>query len=184
LELPLQDIITGCQNLDLKAQKQLFDRYAKLLLSISLKYCNSMADAEDNVQDSFIEIYHTINSFKNKGAFEGWMKRIDINKAITKFKKNCKVVPLDTAKNLYPIAEVVIEAEEIEMDIVLQCIQNLPPQYRMVFSLFELDNYNHKEIAELLGISEGTSKSNLHRAKLILKEQIIHYSQNRHHGAS
>ena len=103
---------------------------------------------------------------------------------ITKFKKNSKVVPLDTAKNLYPIAEVVIEAEEIEMDIVLQCIQNLPPQYRMVFSLFELDNYNHKEIAELLGISEGTSKSNLHRAKLILKEQIIHYRQNRHHGAS
>lgn len=180
----LDDIIKGCLNYDVSAQKKLFDLYSKELLRLSLKYCDSIADAEDNVQDTFIEVYHAIDRFKNKGSFEGWIKRIAIHKAISKFKRNLPNVSLEETKNLYPIADVTIEVEEIPLNVILESIQKLPPQYRMVFSLYEMDDYSHQEIASLLEISEGTSKSNLHRAKLILKEQLTQYRLKHHHGAS
>lgn len=137
---------------------------------LSLKYCSNEAEAEDNLHNAFIEIFTNINKFNNKGSFEGWMKRIVINKAIDSYKKNFKLQPI---KDDY-CDETIIDKTEIDfsLDHLLSLIQELPNQYRLVFSLYELDDYSHQEIANMLSISESTSKSNLHRAKLILKEKI------------
>lgn len=137
---------------------------------LCLKYCANEAEAEDNLHNAFIEIFTNIKKYNKSGSFEGWMKRITINKAIDSYKRTFHLLPI---KDDY-FQETVIEDHEIDfsLDYILSLIQELPNQYRMVFCLYELDDYSHQEIAAMLSISEGTSKSNLHRAKVILKEKI------------
>lgn len=168
----LEEIFNGCKRNSIVHQKALYNLYGKNLFQLSLKYCTSKAEAEDNLHDAFIEIFSNINKFENKGSLEGWMKRITINMAISKFKKTINSTSLDAT--IYPIvdADIEIDTETISLDYLLQLIQELPNQYRLVFNLYELDDYSHKEISEMLGISEGTSKSNLHKAKLILKSKL------------
>ena len=140
---------------------------------LCLKYCKNKEEAQDNLQDSFIEIFDKIKSFKGIGSFEGWMKRITIHKAIDKYKKK---QPVNIEINDAILEDTTIDNDSIEaipLDDILNYIQELPTRYRMVFNLYELDQYTHKDIAELLQISVNTSKSNLHRAKHILKEKIL-----------
>jgi len=129
-------------------------------------------EAEDNLHDTFIEIFSTIKNYKGKGSFEGWMKRIAINKAITKYKKTYDLVPIKDNQT----EEILIEndSDYYSLDFILSKVQELPNQYRLVFNLYELDDYSHKEIAQMLDITESTSKSNLYRAKIILKEKLTH----------
>jgi RNA polymerase sigma-70 factor (ECF subfamily) len=136
----------------------------------SLKYCRNAAEAEDNLQDTFITVFERIRSYNGTGSFEGWMKRIAINMAIDKFKY---AVKFNSEVNDGPDEDLSIPADtSISLDEVLKLIRELPDQYRLVFNLYELDDYSHKEIAAMLDISESTSKSNLHRAKSILKQKI------------
>lgn len=174
--MDLEEIIKGCRKNSLAHQKALYNLYDKKLFNLSLKYCTSFSDAEDNLHDSFIEIFSGISKYKGEGSFEGWMKRITINKAVTKFKSAIQQQSLDS--KIHTITDVAIEisADEIPLEVLLQLIQNLPNQYRLVFNLYELDDYSHKEIAQMLSISEGTSKSNLHKAKVILKEKILEFT--------
>ncbi|KIX21882.1 RNA polymerase sigma-70 factor [Flavobacterium sp. 316] len=168
----LKEIIQKCIKGDRTSQKDLYNFYKNDLFHLSLKYCSSVSDAEDNLQDSFIEIFSSIKKYNHKGSFEGWMKRITINKAIDKYKKSIK----NNNNEPYLFTEEPDfdenESIDISVDEILELVQNLPNQYRIVFNLFQLENNSHKEIAMLLNISEGTSKSNYHRAKLILREQI------------
>ncbi|MES2864537.1 MAG: sigma-70 family RNA polymerase sigma factor [Bacteroidota bacterium] len=171
----LNEIIKGCKKGSKVHQKELYCLYSKILFNLSLKYCTSFSEAEDNLHDSFIEIFSKIDNFKNTGTFEGWMKKITINKAISKFKNS---LHFESAENLiYPIQDTEIEINQIDISLnkLLELIQSLPNQYRLVFSLYELDHYSHKEIAEMLKISEGSSKSNLYKAKSILKKQIVEF---------
>lgn len=140
-----------------------------------LKYSKNHQDAEDTLQDSFITIFDKINQYKNKGSFEGWLKRITIRTAIQKYRDNA---PLQIVKEV-PIKEEELNTENtvFELDVLLNFIQQLPDRYRLVFNLNVLDKYSHKEIAELLNISEGTSKSNLSRARKILKEKLETYQK-------
>lgn len=171
MRLRIEEIIKGCVNDNIVHQKALYTLYAKNLFNLSLKYCTNIEEAQDNLHDSFIEIFKSIKNFKNAGSFEGWMKKITINKAINSYKKSYHLTPIngtdfpDTAINDD-------ELDEYSLDFILALIQNLPNQYRLTFCLYELDNYSHNEIAKMLNISIGTSKSNLHRAKMTLKEQI------------
>ena len=167
----LEDIIKGCKKNNSKAQGELYRLYKDVLFVLCLKYCRDEAEAEDVLHNAFIKIFTKINSFKNVGSFEGWLKRITINIAIDSYKKNTKLLPIkdDYIEDTYLTEE---EADQLSPDYILTLIQQLPDQYRLTFSLYELDNYSHKEIAEMLTISESTSKSNLHRAKVILKEKI------------
>ena len=124
------------------------------------------------MQDSFLTIFDKIKQYKNKGSFEGWLKRITINTALQKYRK---IAPLEIVKELSDIDEIVentIEHEEKDIGFLLNLVQQLPDRYRLVFNLYVLDNYSHKEIAELLKISVGTSKSNLSRARSLLKKQL------------
>jgi len=137
---------------------------------LCLKYCANEAEAEDNLHNAFIEIFTNIKKFNNEGSFEGWMKRITINKAIDSYKKTFQLLPVKD--DFFQDTSIDETDLNFPLETLLTMIQELPNQYRLVFCLYELDDYSHQEIAAMLHISEGSSKSNLHRAKVILKEKI------------
>lgn len=167
--MELEEIISECRKNNPKAQEQLYRLFAKKFFGVCLKYSNNYDDAQDNLQDGFLIIFKKIEQFTNKGSFEGWAKRILINNALQKYKGVRYMEVLD--ENIAEV-EVNIDEDNISLDYLLQIIQELPNQYRIVFSLYVLDGYSHKEISEMLNISVGTTKSNLFRARLILKEKI------------
>ena len=165
-----EKLIKQCQKKELKAQKALYELFSTKLFSLSLKYSKNYAEAQDNLQDAFISIFENIHQFKNKGSFEGWMKRITINTALKRY-RNQKVFSLNYEENIVQ-PENDFNEQTISLQTLLKCIQELPNRYRMVFNLYVLDGYSHKEIAEMMEISEGTSKSNLARGRYILKEKV------------
>jgi RNA polymerase sigma-70 factor (ECF subfamily) len=168
--LDQKSIIKACIAQSRKAQQELYNQYKQTLFVLCLKYCSNSVDAEDVLHNSFIEIFTNIKNYNNKGSFDGWIKKITIHKAIDSFKKSVKLIPI---KDNYD-DEITIDDHETNLSLndILLTIQELPTQYRLVFNLYELDDYSHQEIASMLQISENTSKSNLHRAKVILKEKI------------
>ena len=166
----LKDLIRKCRNNDRNAQEQLYRLYAAKLFGVCLKYSSSRQEAEDNLQDGFVTIFEKISQYKNEGSFEGWMKRILINSALQKHRQQ-KVYGI-TNEDYLQQEEVEVETEDLSVDFLLQCVQSLPDRYRQVFNLYVMDGHSHKEIAELLKISEGTSKSNLARARMALKDKI------------
>ena len=171
--MSLEQLIEQCKKNDVKAQGQIYKLFASKLFSVCLKYSRNYAEAEDNLQDAFVTIFEKISQFKNRGSFEGWMKRITINTALQRYRG----VGVFNLVNEHQIEDETIEVDEdsISIDFLLKIIQELPNRYRLVFNLYVLDDYSHKEIAEMLNISTGTSKSNLARARMILKEKIEIY---------
>jgi len=169
----LEQLIEQCKKNDVKAQSQIYKLFSSKLFSVCLKYSRNYAEAEDNLHDAFVTIFNKISQFKNKGSFEGWMKRIAINTALERYRS----AGVFNIVNENQIEDETIEIDEdsVSIDYLLQIIQELPNRYRLVFNLYALDDYSHKEIAEMLKISIGTSKSNLARARLILKEKLEYY---------
>jgi RNA polymerase sigma factor (sigma-70 family) len=166
----LHQLIINCKKRDIKSQSEIYHLFAGKLFALCLKYSKTKQSAEDNLQDAFITIFDKIDQYKFKGSFEGWMKRIVINTSLQTYReKNV----LNLVEENYPDeVEVEIDEDDLSLDFLLKIIQELPERYRMVFNLYVLDGYSHKEISGMLGIVEGTSKSNLSRARLILKEKI------------
>jgi RNA polymerase sigma-70 factor (ECF subfamily) len=155
---------------DRKAQEQLYKLLAPKLFAVCLKYSKNDEEAKDTLQDGFIVIFNKLSQFQNKGSFEGWAKRIMINLCLQQY-RNSGVLELIN-ENIPDEEEIELDHEDISLDFLLKIIQELPDRYRLVFNLYLLDGYSHKEIATMLMISEGTSKSNLARAKMILKNKI------------
>lgn len=166
------DLIKRCKRNDTQAQSELFEKYKDTLYFLSLKYCKNEADAKDNTHDAFITIFESIKNYKGKGSFEGWMKRITIYKAIAKYKAK-KPIYIDYKNDLLEDTSIEENKMNLPIDYLLKCIQELPDQYRLVFNLYQLDNFSHKEVAKMLSISESTSKSNFYRAKQLLKKAIL-----------
>ena len=167
-----QQLIQQCQNGDRKAQRELYDRYSAALFGCCLKYAPSYQEAQDVLQDSFITIFEKIGQFEDKGSFEGWCKRVTINTALQKYRGK-KVYQLEDESKIVADVVEVEEPEDLGVDEMLGMIQQLPDRYRLVFSLYTLDGFNHREIAGLMDITEGTSKSNLARARKNLQQMII-----------
>jgi RNA polymerase sigma factor (sigma-70 family) len=170
----LDQIINDCKKNCPLAQEQLYEIFSKKLFGVCLKYSTSYPDAEDNLQDGFLIIFEKINQFNFKGSFEGWAKRIIINNALQKFRD---VRFMEVIHDNIPDEEIEIDDQNLSIDYLMQIIQELPDQYRLVFSLYVLDEYSHKEVAAMLKITTGTTKSNLARARVILKEKIEAYSR-------
>jgi RNA polymerase sigma factor (sigma-70 family) len=168
--LALNELIEKCKEEDIKAQGELYTLYANKLYSISLKYSRNVAEAQDNLQDAFLTIFKSIGQYKYKGSFEGWMKRITVNTVLQKYRKEryFEIVNDQLAEE----AEAEIEEQNVSLDYLLKLIQELPDRYRLVFNLYVLDDYSHQEIADMIGITVGTSKSNLARARMILKNKL------------
>lgn len=169
--MQLKKLVTRCKNQDRKAQEELYRIYGDKLYSVCLKYSRNRSEAEDNLQDSFVTIFEKIEQYNFKGSFEGWIKRITINTVLQKYRKD-GVLDLVASRELPDTAPIIIEEETTDLETLLKFIQELPDQYRLTFNLYVLDGYSHREIAEMLNISSGTSKSNLARGKAILRKRI------------
>jgi len=168
--LGLNKLIRQCAENDRKAQEEVYKLFAGKLFSICLKYSKNKQEAQDNFQDGFVTIFEKIGQFKFNGSFEGWMKRVMINTVLVKYRKK-NVLNIITEE--IPDEVIVdIDEDEVSLDFLLNLIQELPDRYRMVFNLYVLDGHSHKEISKMLHIAEGTSKSNLARARAILKSKI------------
>ena len=168
--MDLKQLINDCKNNNRKAQEQLYRVYSPKLFAVCLKYSRSYAEAQDNLQDGFILIFKKIDQFSFKGSFDGWLKRVMINNVLQQYRNQTflSLVNEDVAED----HEVEIEEDNISMDYLLKIIQELPDRYRLVFNLYVIDGFSHSDIAEMLTINVGTSKSNLARARMILKEKI------------
>ncbi|MQP25031.1 sigma-70 family RNA polymerase sigma factor [Flavobacterium sp. LMO8] len=166
----LEQLIYECTKNNTKAQEQLYHLLAPKLFAVCLKYSRSYEEAQDNLQESILLIFEKISQYKNSGSFEGWAKRVVINYVLQQY-RNQKVFEIVSEK-IPATDELEIEDENVSIEFLTKIIQELPDRYRLVFNLYVMDGYSHKEIAEMLGINIGTSKSNLARAKAILKDKI------------
>lgn len=166
----IDQIVYNCQQNDVAAQEQLYRLLAPKLFGVCLKYSRNAVEAEDNLQDGFILIFEKIHKFEFKGSFEGWAKRVVINNILQRYRT--EGVFEIVHENIPEVPTVDVEEDSVSMDYLVSIIQELPDRYRLVFNLYVVDDYSHKEIAEMLKITIGTSKSNLARARMILKEKI------------
>lgn len=180
----LRSIIEGCIRNERKPQEQLFKLYYGKLFYLALRYTSDEDTAQEILQDGFIKIFEKLNTFDFKGSFEGWIRKIIANTAIDSIRKSKKLPMLmEDDAGFREETEDLMEAEELndlkklKAETAMKAINMLSPAYRTVFNLYVMEDYTHKEIADLLGISEGTSKSNLAKAKAnlqkILKEMFI-----------
>ena len=172
--MTLEELISNCKKQNLKAQEELYNKFSGILFAICLKYSPNYHEAEDNLQDAFLTIFERIEQFKGKGSFEGWMKRIAINTVLQKYRKK-KIFHLSNEEQIEEEEVVEVENNQVPLDFLLKIVQELPNRYRLVFTMYVLDDYSHKEISDFVGISVGTSKSNLARARGILKVKIEDY---------
>ena len=168
--MSLKKLIHQCAKNDRKAQGEIYQIFAGKLFSICLKYSKNKQEAQDNFQDGFVTIFEKIGQFKFNGSFEGWMKRVMINTVLQKYRN--KTVLNIVTEEIPDEVIVDIDDDEVSLYFLLNLIKSLPDRYRMVFNLYVLDGYSHKEISKMLQIAEGTSKSNLARARGILKQKI------------
>ena len=173
--MSLEQLIKNCINKDAQAQSQLYKQFASKLFSLCLKYSKNYAEAEDNLHDAFITIFNKIEQYNNKGSFEGWLKRIAINTSLQRYREDVGVYDIMNEDNIKDVS-VDLNENDVSINYLLQIIQELPDRYRLVFNLYVLDGYSHVEISELINISVGTSKSNLARARMILKDKIEAYN--------
>ena len=165
-----KELIYRCKRQDRKAQEELYRKYSEGLFVLCLKYTGSYEQAQDLLQDGFIKIFEKIGQYSEKGSFEGWMSRLMINTALKRLRKT--EVFLSIEKDLPGEVELHIEEEDLSLEFLIKIIQDLPAAYRLVFNLYVMEGHSHKKIAQLLNISEGTSKSNLARARIKLRESI------------
>ena len=169
-----EEIIEGCINKKRKAQKMLYEKYYRRLLGICLRYCSNSAEAEDVMITGFMNIFTKIESFKGKGSFEGWMKKIMVNTAIDNFRKNKKHQHQSDLADVED--DLILEnrfPENISADEIITMIQKLPTGYKVVFNLFAIEGYEHNEIAEMLGVSVNTSKTQLFKARKLLQKSLF-----------
>lgn len=168
--MDLKQLINDCKNNNRKAQEQLYQLYSPKLFAVCLKYSRNYNEAQDNLQDGFLIIFNKIEQFSFKGSFDGWLKRIMINNVLQQY-RNQPFLSL-VNEDIEDDYEIDLDDENISLDYLLKIIQELPDRYRLVFNLYVLDGFSHQEIADMLSINIGTSKSNLARARMILKDKI------------
>ena len=167
------DLLKACKKQDAAAQRILYDKYSAPMLGLCRRYVRGEQEAEDVMINGFMKVFSRIDSFEGKGSFEGWMKRIMINESLGYIRKH-KAMYLETdieAADKEPDLDKMSSA--LEAKDLLKMINELPSGYRTIFNLYAIEGYSHKEIAELLGINENTSKSQLSRARVQLQNKLL-----------
>lgn len=185
--VPDEQIIQGCMTGKRKAFSLLYKKYASTMLGICMRYCNNRIDAEDVMQDGFMKVFSQVHKFRHEGSFEGWIKRIMIHAAIDNYQSNLRLSFIQDSGNVLENAEAADVYEEddelpevlnISREKLMRMIQELPDGYRMVFNLYAIEGYSHKDIAAMLGITESTSKTQLLKARKVLRKKIETLVQN------
>lgn len=174
----IREIIKGCLEGSRRDQELLYRRHAPKLYGVCMQYSGNDDEAKDILQEGFIKIFQNLQNYKFEGSFEGWMRRITVNTALEKYRHHNKLYKVE---DINQIAETDCESDtddynRLEAADLLGIIRELPPKYRMVFNLFAIEGYSHKEISKMVNISEGTSKSNLSRARVILQRRVGSYT--------
>jgi RNA polymerase sigma factor (sigma-70 family) len=169
-----RQIIELCAKHDRKAQQILYDRYSRLLLGVCLRYATDKAEAEDILQESFLKIFFSIKDFSGTGSFVGWLRKVAVNTAITHYHKNLKYRFHVEIEEYVSVETGVTSFEEdfYTSEELYRVLNELPAGYRMVFNLYAVEGYKHKEIAEMLGIDTNTSKSQYSRAKAVIRDKL------------
>ncbi|MBL7906480.1 MAG: sigma-70 family RNA polymerase sigma factor [Bacteroidales bacterium] len=171
-------VITACRRNDPQAQRALVKLYYGYVKSLALRFSSDQMDAEEILNDSFLKVFTNLNTYNESQEFKGWLRRIVINTAIDAYRKRSKI-PESSEPDPGIINEFTEDAiDRISAEEILQMVRSLTPAYRMVFTLYAIEGYTHKEIAEMLGISEGTSKSNLRDARIRLQKMIFKANPN------
>lgn len=173
-EVSEQELVKGCLAGAPAAQRALYKRYAAKMLTVCLRYANSREEAEDVLQEGFIIVFEKLGQFKMEGSFEGWIRRIMVNKSIENYRKTSRgvyqVIDIDDVEDMFVSSDDVVST--MSSKELLSMIHSLPPMYKMVFNLYAFEGMTHKEISASLGIAEGTSKSNLSDARTLLKKKL------------
>ena len=175
LNISESDLIQGCIAGNRRMQEQLYQRFSSRMYAVCLRYAGNAEEAEDILQEGFIKIFKKLDSFRSEGSFEGWIRRIFVNTAIEHFRRKRYLQPVTEKEENTIEGKYISVLDELAEQDILSLVQNLSPGYRTVFNMYVVEGYTHKEIADLLGISEGTSKSQLSRAKVILQELVKKY---------
>jgi RNA polymerase sigma factor (sigma-70 family) len=171
-----QELIKGCLRRDRNAQRQLFDLFSGKMYGVCYRYVRNVEQAEDILLTAFTRIFEKIDQFKGEGSFEGWIRRIMVNEALTWIRKSRNMyVEIDLEQaDLEPDYDLI--SDHLEAEDLLAMIERLPAGYRIVFNMYAIDGYSHKEIANHLGISENTSKSQLSRARVYLQKMLAQHN--------
>ena len=172
------DLIRGCLQNNAGMQKMLYDKYAAKLFGIALRYAHSQEDAKDILQDGFVKVFKNLSKFKGTGSFEGWMRRIMVNTAIEHYRKKNQTYEIQESHEESITDRDLTALDKLAAEEILNMVKALPNGYRTVFNLFAIEGFSHKEIADMLNISEGTSKSQYARAKALLQEKIRNHEKN------
>jgi len=168
-----EELIAECLSGNRQAQRQLYETYSRRFMAICLRYLKDQEHAEDVMIQSFMKIFEKLSQFQGKGSFEGWMKRIVVTQALMAIRNNRSLILAVSLEDAEKVQEPAAEAlNQLEVAELMDLVQSLPFGYRTVFNLFAIEGYSHQEIGELLGIKESTSKSQLSRARRLLKEKI------------
>jgi RNA polymerase sigma-70 factor (ECF subfamily) len=183
-----ESILEGCIAGRREAQYELYKKFASSMLAVCFRYARNRNEAEDFLQEGFLKVFQKISSFRREGSFEGWMKRIMINHALNEIKKNKRMPFLEDIEVINETEIVDLEEEPtgnlapIPADVLLDMIKSLPVGYRIVFTLYVMEDYSHKEIANELNISENTSKTQLLKARRVLKSKLNEYYNEKKHN--
>ena len=167
-------LIQACINGNRAAQNRLYELFADKMFGVCVRYSKNRVEAEDIMQEGFMQVYKSLHQFTFAGSFEGWIRKIMVNCAIQTYRAKTKIHPIvemDHTQSDQPSNEDILA--KIHKKELLRMVQNLPPAYRLVFNLFVFEGFKHREIAALLHISEGTSKSNLFDAKILLQKAVV-----------
>ena len=169
-----EQLVNECVSGKVSAQKTFYERFARKMMGVCLRYASSYEEAQDVLQDGFIKVFNNLDRYQNKGSLEGWVRRIMVNTSLDAYRKNKKHqqdVGMDQVEYLVEDKSYIIE--DIQADDLLKLVQSIPEGYRVVFNLYAIEGYSHKEIAERLGVTESTSKSQYSRAKKLLRQMLI-----------
>ena len=177
------ELLDGCLAGSRLMQKYLYERFAGRMMAVCLRYAQTTFEAEDVLQEGFLTVFKNLSSFRRECPLEFWIRRIMVNAALRQHRRNAPLVAVSDGGE-YPedLAGEEFTLSNYNFEELLGLIQDLAPRYQMVFNLFAIEGYGHKEIGELLGISEGTSKSQYSRARAILKNKIERLDAQRSHG--
>ena len=170
----IDELVKRCKANERKAQEMLYKQFASKMLGVCLRYATDRMEAEDMLQNGFIKVFNKIADYRGEGSFEGWMRRIMVHSSIEYYRKYHKMVQLVDIEDAAGHTSVDAQATStLAANELMALIQQLAPGYRIVFNLYAIEGFSHREIAEITGISEGASKSQLSRARSVLKEQIV-----------
>ncbi len=169
----VEELVRGCKANERQMQAQLYKQTAAKMLAICMRYARDQMEAEDVLQVGYVKVFQKIKEYRGEGSFEGWMRRIMVNTAIESYRKNLRMLQVVPIEDAYEQPSQGFDFSSLGMKELMKIIQKLADGYRMVFNMYVIEGYSHKEIAETLGITEGASKSQLSRARAILQQEII-----------